>query len=74
MYQEVSTCRVWLFSACACEARWQGLFAYKAMCTYVIGIFYKQGVEPSINDIIIVPTAGAVSSEGGEPRRNFLLW
>ena len=35
----------------------KGLCAYKAMCAYVIGIFYKQGVEPSINDVIIVPTA-----------------
>ena len=52
----------------------KGLCAYKAMCAFVIGTFYKQGVEPSINDVIIVPTAGPVSSEDGEPRRNFLLW
>ena len=44
----------------------KGLFAYKAMCAYVTGAFYKQGVEPSIDDIIIVLNAVRASSENGE--------
>ena len=50
----------------------KGLCTYKAMCAYVIGIFYKtRGIEPSINDIIIVLNAGPASSENGEQRRTF---